>query len=36
MDNINSHINVHFIFKKLPGEAGTVPLVHYKIEKVLN
>ena len=29
MYNINCHINVHFFFKKLPGEAGNVPLVIY-------
>ena len=29
MYNINSHINVN-LKKKLPGEAGNVPLVHYK------
>ena len=28
MYNINSHINVNFFFKKLPGEAGNVPLVY--------
>ena len=27
MYNINSHINVNFFSKKLPGEAGNVPLV---------
>ena len=29
MYNINSHINVHCFFKKLPGEAGNVPLGDY-------
>ena len=33
MYNINSHINVNFFFKKLPGEAGNVPLVFYKTHK---
>ena len=32
MDNINSHINVEFFLKKLPGEAGNVPLVYNKYE----
>ena len=29
MYNIYSHINVKFFSKKLPGEAGNVPLVKY-------
>ena len=29
MYNINSHINVKLFSKKLPGEAGNVPLVSY-------
>ena len=35
MYNINSHINVQFFFKKLPGEAGNVPLVYNKTQKLI-
>ena len=35
MYNINSHINVNF-FKKLPGEAGNVPLVLYILTLTLS